>query len=165
MSLMCICERESSGLVPSSCPSSSFSSHPCNQHSSNTPIIYMTWLLPPLTYDQMVCGLMHITADVGSSLINVRSRAFVPFVFSSYVHRAHYTVRKVWAQHNTNLHSVNRMYSKSDRTSSPFPVGYQICFPFALLCVGTGGLAHTGAPKAHRPDLRSETGCCVTSIC
>lgn len=68
-----LCTCESGGLVPplSSPSPSSLLLDPGNQSSLNTPIIYMTELLLPLAYVQMVCGLMHIAAAVGSPLVPV----------------------------------------------------------------------------------------------
>lgn len=153
----CTCERESSGLVPSSCPSPFLSIQATS--TAPTPPLYIYDRTPPTSHlrSDTMCRLMHITAYVSSSFINEHSGVFCIF-------------HPPCPPHSSNGEGATDMVSNGCPANRAglrihFLWGTIYVFLFALLCVGTGGLAQTVAPREHRPALHSETGCYVTSIC
>lgn len=142
------------GAFLSPSPSSLF--HPGYQRSSNTPL-HIWQLLLPLAYIQTVCGLMHIAAAVGCPLVPVWMFAlgpsFKPVLYS--------------LCSSNGVGNMLRLWDITGWTGYICSQSDQICFVgncFALLCVGTGGLASAVATRGVDFELHSDTSCYVTGI-
>lgn len=134
-------------------PSPSSLLHPGKQRSSNTPITYMT--APPTShlYSDRMWANAH-SSSRGLSSCSCMVPYLKPFLYSLCSSNG---VWETWcyafepSQGGLDVYAANR-------------TRYVVGNCFALLCVGTGGLASAVATRGVDSELHSDTGCYVTGI-